>query len=217
MAENKKSFIAYVDWKATFDALPDDKAGQLIKHVLAYVNDENPETDDILINAVFANIKNTLKRDLKRYENIVEKRSKAGKASAAKKQHMLTHVESVQQTPTLSTDSVNDNVIYKYIYSQFYDLEIENNKEEKEFNSYSHYVRFLFGENDLNKKLENWIKLPDQMSYKQYETLVIKARKKNIKISDKLLGGFNEPKYLKGKKSVYLTLNNWINRDEKRS
>jgi uncharacterized phage protein (TIGR02220 family) len=48
--------------------LPDDKAGQLIKHLFAYVNDENPETDDLLINAVFANIKATLKRDLKKWE-----------------------------------------------------------------------------------------------------------------------------------------------------
>ena len=46
MAENKKSFIAYVDWKETFCSLPDDKAGQLVKHLFAYVSDENPKTDD---------------------------------------------------------------------------------------------------------------------------------------------------------------------------
>ena len=43
MAENKKSFIAYTDWKDTFDALPNDKAGILIKHIYAYVNDEDPQ------------------------------------------------------------------------------------------------------------------------------------------------------------------------------
>ena len=64
MAENKKSFTAYCDWNSTFNSLPDEKAGQLIKHLLAYVNDENPSTDDLLINAVFASIKATLKRDL---------------------------------------------------------------------------------------------------------------------------------------------------------
>jgi hypothetical protein len=109
MAENKKSFIAYIDWKDTFNALPDDKAGKLIKHLLAYVNDEHPESKDVLINAVFANIKQTLKRDLKKYESIIEKRSKAGKASAAKKQHMLTHVNTLQHTSTHSTDNDNDN------------------------------------------------------------------------------------------------------------
>ena len=62
MAKDKKSFIAYTDWKDTFDALPDDKAGMLIKFIYAFVNDENPQTDDILINAVFANINNFEKK-----------------------------------------------------------------------------------------------------------------------------------------------------------
>jgi hypothetical protein len=112
MAENKKSFIAYVDWKDTFNALPDDKAGQLVKYLFAYVNDENPSSDDVLINAVFANIKQTLKRDLRKYEIIREKRSLAGRVSADKRQQVLTCVDKPQQTSTNSTviDSVNDSV-----------------------------------------------------------------------------------------------------------
>ena len=31
MAENKKSFVAYADWKETFDALSDEKAGAAYK------------------------------------------------------------------------------------------------------------------------------------------------------------------------------------------
>jgi hypothetical protein len=73
MAENKKSFTAYCDWNTTFNSLPDDKAGQLIKHLFAYVNDEEPITDDLLINAVFANIKATLKRDLIKWKEKSEK------------------------------------------------------------------------------------------------------------------------------------------------
>ena len=69
MAEGKKSFTFYCDWQETFKALPTDKAGELIIHILAYVNDENPETDDVLINAVFVNIKQQLKRDLKKWES----------------------------------------------------------------------------------------------------------------------------------------------------
>jgi len=68
MAEGKKSFMFYCDWKETFEALPNEKAGELIKHIIRYVNDENPKTDDLLIKAVFANIKATLKRDLKKWE-----------------------------------------------------------------------------------------------------------------------------------------------------
>lgn len=73
MAENKKAVNFYCDWKETFDSLPDEKAGQLIKHFLSYVNDENPQTDDVLIKAVFAGIKATLKRDLKKWEKRCEK------------------------------------------------------------------------------------------------------------------------------------------------
>jgi len=33
--------------KALFDKLPNDKAGELIKHIFSYVNDENPEAIDL--------------------------------------------------------------------------------------------------------------------------------------------------------------------------
>jgi len=111
MAENKKSFIAYIDWKETFDSLPDDKAGQLIKHIFAYVNDENPQTDDILINAVFANIRQTLKRDLKKWEKQHQQRVEAGRISAEKRKHPSTTIERpLNETQQASTVSVNDSV-----------------------------------------------------------------------------------------------------------
>jgi len=113
MAEDKQSFVAYCDWIDTFEALPDDKAGQLAKHLFRYVNDKNPESDDILITAVFANIKQTLKRDLRKYDKIKAKRSEAGKASAEKRKQESTNstsVESVEQESTNSTVSVNDSV-----------------------------------------------------------------------------------------------------------
>ena len=78
MAENKKSFVAYCDWLHTFEALPDEQAGKLAKHIWRYVNDLNPETDDIVINAVFAGMKLTLKRDLKKYEERVVRNRENG-------------------------------------------------------------------------------------------------------------------------------------------
>ena len=112
MAEGKKSFIAYSDWKAVFDELPDEDAGKLIKHIFAYVNDEEPESDSILIRAVFANIKTTLKRDLDKWESQLQQRREAGKRSAERRK-----ATSVQRNPTVvdsrarnSTVNVNDNV-----------------------------------------------------------------------------------------------------------
>ena len=129
MAENKKSFIAYADWKETFDALSDEKAGQLIKHIFAYVNDENPESEDMLINAVFANIKHTLKRDLRKWEKQHEQRKEAGKKSAEVRKHNATVVNGRSIS---STDSVSVSVIVnerKDIYRSFAHLSIS----EKEF------------------------------------------------------------------------------------
>lgn len=108
MAENKKSFILYCDTLHTVSKLPDEKAGQLFKHILSYVNDENPVTDDLIIQVAFEPIKQQLKRDLVKWDEIRSKRSEAGKASAAKRQQVSTSVQDVQQCSTNST--VNDNV-----------------------------------------------------------------------------------------------------------
>ena len=68
MAEGKKSFVAYCEWQETFDMLTDEEAGRLAKHLFAYVNDENPDTDDRLLRIAFEPIKLQLKRDLRKYE-----------------------------------------------------------------------------------------------------------------------------------------------------
>jgi hypothetical protein len=78
MADGKKSFLLYCDIKNMIEQLPDDKAGALFKHILRYVNDENPETDDLIINISFEPIKQSLKRDLKKYENICNRNKNNG-------------------------------------------------------------------------------------------------------------------------------------------
>ena len=69
MAEGKKSFILYADLLPAVKKMPDDKAGQLFKIILSYVNDENPTTDDLLVDVLFEQVKQQLKRDLIRYED----------------------------------------------------------------------------------------------------------------------------------------------------
>jgi len=115
MATDKKSFVAYSDWHGMFKALPDEVAGKLIKHVFAYVNDEDPTNDDYIINALFEQIKSTLKRDLKKWETQREQRSEAGKKSAelraSKSNERSTVVNENARNPTVSVSvNVNDNV-----------------------------------------------------------------------------------------------------------
>ena len=81
MAANKKSFVLYTDIIETVKQLNNEKAGELFKHILSYVNDENPTTDDVIINLVFTPIKLSLKRDLKRYEYRAERSRENGNRS----------------------------------------------------------------------------------------------------------------------------------------
>ena len=169
MAENKKSFILYADLIHTINKLPDKKAGELFKHILCYVNDQNPKTDDLIINIAFEPIKQQLKRDLINWSDIREKRSLAGKKSAeVKKQKSTksTSVESVKQTSTKSTVNVNvndnvtvnDNVINK------------ENDFSKAVNLYGHCMK-------LTSAKEIW----DNMEEEEKEKAIIhipKFRKK---------------------------------------
>ena len=109
MAENKKSFIAYADWLPTFEELSDQEAGRLIKHILRYVNDQDPVTDDKIVKMCFIPIQMALKRDLKKYEAIRQNRVKAGQASARKRKQRSTGANNAQQRSASPTDNVSGN------------------------------------------------------------------------------------------------------------
>jgi len=78
MAEGKKSFVLYADLIHTVNKMPSEKAGELFKHILSYVNDEEPKTDDLIIQLTFEPIKQQLKRDLDKWGKKIAKQSEAG-------------------------------------------------------------------------------------------------------------------------------------------
>lgn len=92
MADGKKSFILYCDQRGIFNKLSDQQAGVLIKHIFAYVSDENPEAD-FVTDLAFESIKSQLKRDLKTWEDKQQQRREAGKRSAESRQRLLETVE----------------------------------------------------------------------------------------------------------------------------
>jgi hypothetical protein len=154
MAENKKSFLLYCDMINTFENLEDKEAGRLIKHLFRYVNDKNPEYPDRITKLLFEPIKTHLKRDLLKYESIREKRSIAGLRSAElrqQNQHVLTSVESVQQTSTNPTVNDNVNVIVN-------DNVIKNNIDERKLKFSSTLKPFLekYGKEMLNDFYKYW-------------------------------------------------------------
>jgi hypothetical protein len=140
MAENKKSFVLYSDSQGLINQLPDDVAGRLLKHIYAYVNDENPTTDELLLNIAFEPIKMQLKRDLIKYEKKREQWSEAGKKSAEQRaltksnesQRTLTNVNSVATVSTVNDNvNVNVNVISKDINIPTWDLFLTYGKEKE--------------------------------------------------------------------------------------
>ena len=110
MATDKKSFILYCDQKGVWDkALDNEQAGRLIKHVIAYVNDDNPVAPDFITELAFEPIKAVLKRDLKKWETQQEQRKKAGKKSAEVRKRNATSVNE-RSIPSTGNGSVNGSV-----------------------------------------------------------------------------------------------------------
>ena len=108
MAKDKKSFILYSDSIHTIEKLSDVDAGLLLKHLMRYVNDLNPTTDNALVEIAFEPIKQQLKRDLVKFEDVKVKRSEAGKAGANKRWQMLSNDNKPKQS--IAKIAVNDNV-----------------------------------------------------------------------------------------------------------
>jgi hypothetical protein len=102
MAQDKKSFILYADLIHVTEKLSNEQAGILLKHVLRYVNDQNPVAPDQFTEVIFEPIRQLLKRDLVKYENIREKNQ-----SNAKKRWDAVAFDRI---PSDAYDAVNDNV-----------------------------------------------------------------------------------------------------------
>jgi hypothetical protein len=153
MADNKKSFLLYCDLIHTTEKLTDAQAGVLFKHILSYVNDQNPEAKDLLTEVAFEPIKQSLKRDLKKYEGIRER----NRANALKRWNATASERIPPNTKNADSDSVSVNDI-KNINERkksFYDSLIKYvNDYPKEMirDFYEYWVEH--GENDKKLRFE---------------------------------------------------------------
>ena len=109
---SKKGMILYYDMRRVFQSLDGETTKKLLLAMLAYSETgESPDDDLGNGSAVFELIRAQIDRDNEKYSRMVEKRSKAGKASAearAENQHMLTHVNTCQHMSTKATDKDTD-------------------------------------------------------------------------------------------------------------
>ena len=171
MAKHKKSFILYCDQQGLFNQLPDDIAGKLIKHIFAYVNDENPVSTELLINIAFEPIKLQLKRDLRRYEDYIDKqRVNGAKGGRPKKPNETQETQAFFEKPKKAdndnvndTDTDNDTKIKKGAkrilpptMSECIEWFIQNGFNQKEAAAFFHYWESMNWTRKGGAKIQKW-------------------------------------------------------------
>jgi hypothetical protein len=154
MAENKKSFLFYCDVIHTVEKLTDEQAGKLLKHVLRYVNDLNPIPADIITEIAFEPIKQSLKRDLQKYDGIRIK----NKENALKRWNKKDATASERiRTDTKNADSVIDSDIniniFKYKKANDKQLidELSKYKDKYSKDILNSFYRYWSEKNDKGK------------------------------------------------------------------
>jgi len=117
-----------------------------------------------------------------------------------------------QQITTTNNENKENNVKNEYIYNQFYDSELKTTQSEY----YKKFVGFIFGNNDIQQKLKGVLSIENQLKFIEFEKLLNKFSENGTTLRSALLGIENDKKYYKGKKSLYLTLNNWAKNNFKK-
>lgn len=181
MVEDKKSFLLYNDLIYTINKMPNDKAGELFKHILSYVNGLEQETDDLIIQLTFEPIKQQLKRDFAKYEVVKTDKSNGGKLGNLKRWHKdlydkvikneldinnaieiannrkSSHTDNMQSLPIASiavndNDNVNVTVNDNVINTISKEIDIYNKKSEK-FNYKQAMIDYGFDKGLVNEWL----------------------------------------------------------------
>ena len=176
----KNSFILYHDQKEVIDELDDEQAGKLIKAIYEYnVNKKLTLTGALKL--VFIPFKNSFDRNDDKWDDIVKKRSEAGKKGMEKRwknEQNITNDNKCYQTITNITDSVSVSVsdsvsesvsvinidcprthteVFDFCFFLFPDC-VEKDLENscKKFYNYYHEKKWA-GVNDWKVKAEIWV------------------------------------------------------------
>jgi len=167
MAKDKKSFLLYCDQQGVFNKLPDEIAGKLIKHIFAYVNDENPPCDDLLLTIAFEPIKTQLKRDLRKYDEYIDKQKFNGAKGGRPKKEEITQItqpffqepKKADNVNVTDNDNVKDIKVKRDVFIKPSIVEIKNymteigmNDVSEKWFDYYESNGWLVGKN----KMKNW-------------------------------------------------------------
>ena len=219
MAENKKSFILYCDIIHTVKKLPKDKQADLFVHILEYVNDMNPITDDFVVEIAFEPIKQALKRDLLKYEKIRQRNAENGKTGGRPKKVVedepveVTKASKPKKPSGLIGNPKNPSEPKKADIGIGIGIDIDNEKEDIIISDEIKKLKESFI--DFNKWLDSETifvrKIKTQMTEEQF--IKLKKKYNSVQIMNTILNLENYKDATKRYTSVYLTVNNWLKKD----
>lgn len=161
----KKSFLLYCDLKHTIDKLPDETAGRLLKLILDYANGDFKEPTDLLLQVVFEPIKQSLIRDLEKYDAKVirnrENGSKGGRPSKEDNpQKPIGLINNPLKAEKADSDSDNDSVSDNGNEREI--VKVKKDKEPKSINDFIKLMeseKYLGTDENLNKTFINFIEM----------------------------------------------------------
>ena len=100
---------------------------------------------------------------------------------------------------------------------EFYRNEFEKSTGHALQTPYYRFVGTIFNtkgyNNELGEPAKHIVEIEKQLEFDQFIELSSGAKKRGLRLLDLLESLINNPKYAKGKKSLYLTLNNWVKRE----
>ncbi|HZL11681.1 MAG TPA: DUF6291 domain-containing protein [Prolixibacteraceae bacterium] len=218
----RDSFIIYRSFYEPVKELSDADKGILFDAICTYALDGiTTENLSPMLHLAFSFISSTIDRDAEKYKNIVERnRANIGKRWNKKDTKNTTGKSGkirYSDTGNVNDDDTDDDtdnvngIKPKYIYSEFYDQQIGLSGNS---NEYITFVKYLFGENDAENKLNRVLSIRDQLSFIQFGKILTKSIERKKKLRDMLLDLENNSKYTKGRVSLYSIFNSWLGRTE---
>ena len=196
MAAGKKSFVIYTSWKMWLDGLSLEQKGIWLDWMLLYTNDENPDfpkDQAVMIACMMA--KDTLKRDLKKYEDKVERIRAARENNPNNNKELNTNnkqteinndikLKSVSNQSEISSVNVNvnvnDNVNVNEISNDI--INKENTKEKvstETAHAYGEYKRIRLKDSQYNKLVEEFGKDKTDLAITKLDEYVQSNNNKN--------------------------------------
>ena len=219
----KDSFILYTEQKEIFDLLSDEEAGKLIKCLFHYVETGELIEVDNKIKLAMLPIKHTLDRNLKKWEETKEKRSKAGKIGMQsrwgnKKEKDITSVISVikNNNTTITEDNTDITKITDNV-----NVNVHDNVNVNVINNNKKIKKCYFDNEEINKLFLDYLDLRKSMKIKNTDRAVALLVNKLNKYPDDIKKSMLEESIEKSWRSVYPPKNfkpkeelpTWFNKD----